>query len=378
LLLITMPRGRSSGSSKSVGQRAEIKREYAHPLPIAFTNLPLYPRLALGALGLSNFVIDHPTCIGTLDTDTQSVWVTDAKDINLLWKRGFFGKGNLSRSEPTWFARQQGSNRAAELITAQRRNARQQFKQDRARAIIEANEKAEAAFVAGEKADASDFLIAPKRPSEKVSIAPSAPGTQDHEENPPVEENLEHLQLTFQEAFFLSWSLSCLSIFEGDNASPLPKELLWQTLQTLSVPSLSPQRPDNPFIINYVVYHHFRSLGWVIRGGLKFCVDYLLYKKGPVFSHAEFALVVCPTYEDPEDQDDAPYNVSNSQPFSWSWLSTLNRVNTQVQKSLILVYVTIPSRRVATPEVLRSPECLDLYTVREVTIRRFIPARMRD
>lgn len=44
---------------------------------------------------------------------------------------------------------------------------------------------------------------------------------------------------------------------------------------------------DNPFLIHYVAYHHYRSLGWVVKGGIKFCVDYLLYKRGPVFSHAE-------------------------------------------------------------------------------------------
>ena len=46
-------------------------------------------------------------------------------------------------------------------------------------------------------------------------------------------------------------------------------------------------RPENPFIVNYVVYHHYRSLGWTVKSGLKFCVDYLLYKRGPVFDHAE-------------------------------------------------------------------------------------------
>jgi len=46
-------------------------------------------------------------------------------------------------------------------------------------------------------------------------------------------------------------------------------------------------RPDNSFIVNYVAYHHYRSLGWTIKSGLKFCVDYLLYKRGPVFDHAE-------------------------------------------------------------------------------------------
>lgn len=48
-----------------------------------------------------------------------------------------------------------------------------------------------------------------------------------------------------------------------------------------------PLQLDNPFLVHYAVYHHYRSLGWVVKGGIKFCVDYLLYKRGPVFAHAE-------------------------------------------------------------------------------------------
>jgi tRNA-splicing endonuclease subunit Sen2 len=67
---------------------------------------------------------------------------------------------------------------------------------------------------------------------------------------------------------------------------------IWLAFQRVHLHSLltAPHQPlqlDNPFLINYVVYHHYRSLGWVVKGGLKFCVDYLLYKRGPVFSHAE-------------------------------------------------------------------------------------------
>lgn len=91
-------------------------------------------------------------------------------------------------------------------------------------------------------------------------------------------------------------------------------------------------RFDNPFLVQYVVYHHFRSLGWVVKSGIKFCVDWLLYKKGPVFSHAEFSIVVVPVYEDNEDEKTSPWELSNVQPWSWSWLNTLNRVNSQVQK----------------------------------------------
>ena len=63
----------------------------------------------------------------------------------------------------------------------------------------------------------------------------------------------------------------------------------FQTCYTSPVGSDPPLqlRPDNPFIVNYVAYHHYRSLGWTVKSGLKFCVDYLLYKRGPVFDHAE-------------------------------------------------------------------------------------------
>lgn len=50
---------------------------------------------------------------------------------------------------------------------------------------------------------------------------------------------------------------------------------------------------------------------------------------------------------------------------------------TDVFQTLILTYVTIPShKRVA--ELGDSPCVFKEYSVREVTIRRFIPARMRD
>lgn len=71
---------------------------------------------------------------------------------------------------------------------------------------------------------------------------------------------------------------------------------IWIAFQTAELPPQIPPSPtpqkylqfDNPFLINYAVYHHYRSLGWVVKGGIKFCVDYLLYKRGPVFTHAEY------------------------------------------------------------------------------------------
>ena len=111
--------------------------------------------------------------------------------------------------------------------------------------------------------------------------------------------------------------------------------------------------------------------------------------------HHRFAVVVCPVYEDPDDQASSPFTLQNVEPFTWSWLSTINRVNSQVQKArffrrktmqriltilqtLILAYVTIPARSRVSTKLLESPACLAHYSVREVVLRRFIPARMRD
>jgi hypothetical protein len=45
-----------------------------------------------------------------------------------------------------------------------------------------------------------------------------------------------------------------------------------------------------------------------------------------------FAVVVIPVYEEPEDRTSSPFDLQNVEPFAWSWLSTINRVNSQVHK----------------------------------------------
>ena len=45
-----------------------------------------------------------------------------------------------------------------------------------------------------------------------------------------------------------------------------------------------------------------------------------------------FAMILIPVYEDPEDAKSSPFKLSNAEPFTWQWLSTINRVNSQVQK----------------------------------------------
>ncbi|KZT37943.1 hypothetical protein SISSUDRAFT_986972 [Sistotremastrum suecicum HHB10207 ss-3] len=364
---------------KSGGRKPNNNEKYRHAFPLVFTARP-WPSRLIGVVGLGTGSLDNPECLGIFDPHTKSVWIQTSRDSNILWTRGFFGKGNLSRSEPSWHDRQKMLT--SEEITAQRREARKKFKQERAQALLEAAAQAEAAFAVGQEAPAP---VLPSRPAEHL-IIPKRPTKDDVlEEDLPKEptEDLEHLQLTLPEAFFLVWGLGCLTIVDPNTHMPMSLGAVWGSFQNAYSPSPSPSpglisRLDNPFLINYLVYHHYRSLGWIVKSGTKFCVDILLYKRGPVFSHAEFAILVIPVYENAADQKSSPFDLPNAGPISWTWLGTINRVNSQVQKTVILTYVVIPSSTSVSSDDRRTPACLSRFSLREVPLKRFIPARMRD
>lgn len=110
--LIT-PSSRASVPNKGSGKRNDNNRIYANPLPLIFSDPPpLRIRSILGLLGLSLVDVINPHCEGFFDITTRSVWVLKSKDAILLWRRGFFGKGDLSRSEPSWLARQINNRQA--------------------------------------------------------------------------------------------------------------------------------------------------------------------------------------------------------------------------------------------------------------------------
>ncbi|PWN48106.1 hypothetical protein IE53DRAFT_407247 [Violaceomyces palustris] len=418
------------------------------------------------------------------DKATHTVWVVDMEQgKRLLWQRGFFGKGILSRSEPTWKQRREGEIDAmrrgvltAEQLTQRRRDERKALKIERARAAVRAGQQLPDGIVAlGGEITEEDRLVGSRghermmkdierQVEEQMKAEEEEEGQEGQEgqegalwrgdeqvpdivpgqarikglkyfteeakataaakaerearmERERMEESfageinqdgeivvvdMERMQLSLVETFFLSGMLACLEVREdsGEGRVLSIRELyslcltsvLPDPLQALSSNSLAQRhlntlaaRPDNPFLINYVAYHHFRSLGWVVKTGLKFCVDYLLYKRGPVFSHAEFAVLVLPSYEDPEDEESSPFLPhSNKGDKSWIWFSTFNRVNTQVLKTLILAHVFVPSIKRIGSERLESPESFveDLkegksFAIKEVAIRRWSPARMK-
>lgn len=56
--------------------------------------------------------------------------------------------------------------------------------------------------------------------------------------------------------------------------------------------------------------------------------------------------MICPVYENPEEEELSPFDLPNTKPFTWSWLSTLNRSNTQVRK--------VSSQGSVTPEEINT------------------------
>lgn len=454
-----------SPATRTRPQRPNYKHIHRYPLPL--TVHPLPPLIPHNPLSVISVLLSYLTLLisppqreiysAYFDPATSSVHVTDEKAIKALWEMGFFGKGSLSRSEPSWLAREKKrrgllGERTSEEVTRRRRVERREMKLERARKekeVVDQRLKAEAAAkrgdlgqleldapslsaneatngflngsvhgsahhntdpvdletkVAQSETDVNRTTCSPEKRSpngtktvrfspiieEKKLISDSEINTLNRQQAIRSEEdseepivNEEHLQLSNEETFFLVYGLGVVRVFDGPDASVLSTTSLLQLFcQHTNFPphqASDAVQPDNEFLVSYVVYHHFRSLGWVVRSGVKFGVDYLLYNRGPVFAHAEFAVVILPSYEHsywsatPERRDQAAQKESRS----WWWLHGVNRVQAQVKKTLVLCFVEIPPPSV-TSSLDHIGSILRQYKVREVIVRRWIPNRSRD
>ena len=439
-------------SQKCRPPKPNYKHIHRFPLPVKVHPLPpLIPHNPLSiisiALSYLTYLISPPThdvYSAYFDSATSSVHVVDEKAIRSLWEMGFFGKGSLSRSEPSWLEREMKKKglmgwNTSEEITRKRRSERRELKLERARMeklVIEQRLKEEAAaresgvvlppptvtdgtatdqhksslrkareakLVESQQSSAVSKELASPNGSSYGQTVRFSPVVQQKEFSPDTNhvslgqpdlkddrddllddeilKNEEHLQLSNEEAFFLVYGLGALQIYDEQRKEVLPTSHLFPLFCRHSYfpPSAMAQNePDNPFLMSYVVYHHYRSLGWVVRSGVKFGVDYLLYNRGPVFSHAEFAVVVIPSYphvywtETPERRE----QTASKQRRSWWWLHCVNRVQAQVKKTLVICYVDIPPTPYNPQDAI--DEQLRRYKVRDVSIRRWVPNRSRD
>ncbi|KAG9743312.1 hypothetical protein KCU73_g8435, partial [Aureobasidium melanogenum] len=252
-----------------------------HPLPAFVPQNPL-SLLRIAYIYLSQLVSrpsshrDVPIT-GIFSSETRSVHITDHASVRALWEMGFFGKGTMSRSEPSWLDREKARLKAskhgggtAEENTRKRREERKLFKLERARAeaeqIEETLRKERAALESGkEEKDAekaTEIAIShvfpwmqqqdsneefkeetkavpaedtkPQETATNIVEVPVLPtGTTIHTTGipsdaaiaKPEEEasitNQEHLQLNLEESFFLSYALGSLRILDSNTKQPL-------------------------------------------------------------------------------------------------------------------------------------------------------------
>ncbi|CAH0019753.1 unnamed protein product [Clonostachys rhizophaga] len=474
-------------------QPAPIK---TFPLPSFYPSNPLsFIQLAYAWFGQILFPpAAEPSIIhqGTWSVATTSVHIKDAQSMRALWEQGFYGKGNLSRSEPNWLKREEvrrglQEGHVSEIHTVERREERIRAKWERARLeqenIRQTRERearqAEKRRAAGDadtplKAHIPAELLAPVGPAEILALPNSAaslpgnlvngfvkdepshgessddysktngtldssletsddtsstegpistpvipgldrlkrrksvrfsptvasttfdhadPPSPGHSTNPKQNESLspgpqagagvlinkEHLQLMPEEALWLNFAIGALVVL-NDSGDPLSTRELLNLFRQHSVfpPLTGPDDPsplpDDDFLLHYVVYHHFRSLGWVPRAGIKFGVDWLLYNRGPVFDHAEFGLLVIPSYSDPWWQSSGKRKPQKT----WQWFHSILRVLSHVMKSMVLVYVDVPPPH-KFEHALESglADALRLYKVREIMVKRWSSNRNR-
>lgn len=256
-------------------------------------------------------------------------------------RTGYFGKGSLSRSEPTWLARTlqvaQGNQGTfttqttriglslmpsldtvfLEHITTDRRNQRRGKGADR-------------------NAEASQQLL-------------------EHAQH----QDLEHWRLDVFEAFFLVYALGALQLSLSASESLLSIEACWRLFS-----DGFRGRCVNTFSVQYAVYHHYRSLGWAPKAGSKFGVDWVLYRPSRKHHHADYAVVVIP-----------PECEHHPSTLNFPTLHRWTRVCTQIKKTLLLCYITSQAPHCA---VDASPDALARYRLKEVIVHRWSAEKNRN
>ncbi|KAJ1726242.1 tRNA splicing endonuclease subunit sen2, partial [Coemansia biformis] len=126
----------------------------------------------------------------------------------------------------------------------------------------------------------------------------------------------------------------------------------------------------------YAAYYYYRAKGWVVRSGIKFGTDFLLYGRGgPARSHSQYSVVVRRLSGDADDGEELPHEQPHLSR-SWQYMAALSRVCTQTRKSLIMCSVRPPPPPGEMPDAagdtgLSLPPDLSQYEIQEVLVERF-------
>ena len=176
----------------------------------------------------------------------------------------------------------------------------------------------------------------------------------------------EYLQLSSEEALYLSHDLRLLNITTDDTTELLSTQELWSHFCN-----------NQFFPPKYAAYRYYRRKGWVLKSGIKFGVEFVLYKKGPVEYHSSYAVVVRLLTES-EVQSPSQDRCSRlGRTLTWRDVVAMDRVSKSVVKELILCHVIV--KEGVDQQLLwrQFPDCLENVRIAEVLVNRWDPDRGR-
>ncbi|GME74699.1 unnamed protein product [Ambrosiozyma monospora] len=378
------------------------------PLPVDIVQVPqLIPHNPLSwcVVGVCFIIgwakINNRKAHVVYDEEAMTFKIPDSKDMHRIWSSGYFGKASLSRSEPTWADRTKKrllnvntKEAVSEDVVKRRRKERAKFKKERQRLDelgkqyrLEGNDE-KLKLLEEERRSFNDKSKGRVKEDKETkhhnhhhhhskkgkddfssSYQPTLADLRKEDRDLIVDgkdiRNLEYLELMPVEALFLNIINSVNITIEGKSYSSIQLfKLLCETCGEI--------KPNNPFILQFLVYFHYKTLGWCARSGFKFSSDYILYERGPPFQHAKFAVTIVDN------------SVENRK--SWSDYGSVYRVVSGVKKTMVLCFVDSPdeddfikawdSLDDSSLESLKS--LLSLYGINEIIYRRWSPSRTRE
>uniref|UniRef100_A0A914EHB3 tRNA-intron lyase n=1 Tax=Acrobeloides nanus TaxID=290746 RepID=A0A914EHB3_9BILA len=147
-----------------------------------------------------------------------------------------------------------------------------------------------------------------------------------------------------EETLYLEHELGVLSVINSATGAKFTSEDLWKRFLHNS---------GLHFVKRYAVYRYFRQNGWILRSGLSFGVDYLLYKDGPEYTHSSAGIRICDELKDP-------------------CTAAMMRELRNCKKALIVISLKIPVCMDTS-----TIKCLDLIPVEPLILNRWMPNRSR-
>lgn len=176
-----------------------------------------------------------------------------------------------------------------------------------------------------------------------------------------IQPGIEYLQLSGEEALYLCHEVGCLQVVSPDqNATTYSPVELWNLFRT--------QSPH--FVELYVTYCYYRRKGWVPKSGLKYGMQYVLYRGSPEMYHSSYGVLVRPC------EGLGAVGGDRTPGLRWQDVIAASRVSESVGKNLVVCSVM----RVTTPTsgeegTLELPNSARDFVVCEVFVTRKIPEK---